>query len=422
MPGPLRARIAASPLGRALATRDARIFFGASLAAWTGMWMHRIGVAWLGWQLTGSAAWVGVIAFADLAPAILVSPLAGAVADRVDRIRLAMAAQALIAVQAATVAILAATGEITIGLLLVLELVGGIGASFAQPARQSLLPGLVGRSDLPAAVAANSFIFNVARFIGPGLAGPIIVLAGVAPVIACNAAGYAFATLSLLRLRLDPEARRGHPASSSLFGEMTDGIRQAARHPGLGPLLAFAAIGAVLLRSVQEILPPYVERLFGRGAESLALLTASFAVGALVVGLVVAARGRLAGTTRIAVGAIVAQAIATLGFVATGWFPLALLCAALIGGAATAHGTSVQVLAQLATPPAYRGRIMALWGMITRACPAVGALVLGATGDVFGLRLPTIVSACLALLLCAWGISRLPSMQRALEGADPSRA
>ncbi len=420
MPRPLRARIAASPLGRALATRNARIFFGASLAAWTGMWMHRIGVAWLGWELTGSAAWVGAIAFADLAPAIIVSPFAGAVADRVDRVRLAMASQGLIALQAATVAVLAATGEITIGLLLALEFLGGIAASFSQPARQSLLPGLVDRSDLPAAVAANSFIFNMARFVGPGLAGPVIVFAGVAPVIACNALGYAFATLSLPRLRLDPEARRGHPASQSLLGEMVDGVRQAARHPGLGPLLAFAAIGATLLRGVQEILPPYVERLFGRGAESLALLTASFAVGALAVGFVVAARGRLAGTTRIAVGAILAQALGTLGFVATGWFPFAMLCAAFIGGAATAHGTSVQVLAQLATPPAYRGRIMALWGMITRACPAMGAVVLGATGDLFGLRGPTMIAACLALLLGAWGLSRLRAMERSLEPTEPT--
>lgn len=414
----VRARIAASPIGRALATRNARIFFGASLGAWTGMWMHRIGVAWLGWELTGSAAWVGAIAFADLAPAVLFSPIAGAVADRVDRVRLTMAAQILIAVQATAVATLAATGSITIGLLLALEVVGGIGASFAQPARQALMPGLVARSALPAAVAANSLIFNVARFVGPGLAGPIIATAGVAPAIACNAVGYAFASLSMLRLTLDPAARRGHPATNSLFAEMTDGLRYAARHPGLGPLLAFAAVAAILLRGVQEILPPYVERLFGRGAESLAVLTACFAAGALFFGLIVAARGRLAGTTRIVIVAVLAQALATLGFVATGWFPFAMLCAALIGGAATCHGTSVQVLAQLSTTPEMRGRIMALWGMITRACPAVGALALGAAGDVFGLRLPTLVAAVLALLVAAWALSRLRRMAAVLESPE----
>ncbi|WP_376091117.1 MFS transporter [Roseomonas sp. CCTCC AB2023176] len=418
MPGGLRARILASPLARALGTRNARVFFGASLGAWTGMWMHRIGVAWLGWQLTGSAAWVGAVAFADLAPAVLFSPIAGAVADRLDRVRLTMAAQCFIAVQATTVAALAATDTMTIGLLVTLEFLGGIGASFAQPARQSLMPGLVGRSDLPAAVAANSLIFNVARFVGPGLAGPIIAVSGVAPAIACNALGYAFASLSMLRLTVAPEDRRGHPATKSLFGEMTDGLRYAARHPGLGPLLGFAAVAAILLRGVQEILPPYVERLFGRGAESLALLTTCFAAGALFFGLIVAARGRLAGTTRIVVVAILAQAVATLGFVATGWFPFAMFCAALIGGAATSHGTSVQVLAQLATTAEMRGRIMALWGMITRACPAVGALCLGGAGDVFGLRVPTIVAAVLGILVAVWGLSRLRRMAAVLEAPE----
>ena len=421
MPAGLRARLAASPLGRALSTRNARIFFGASLAAWTGLWMHRIGVAWLGWQLTGSAAWVGVVAFADLAPAVLFSPIAGAVADRVDRVRLTMAAQALIVVQATAVAILTATGHITIGLLVALEVVGGIGASFSQPARQALMPGLVPRATLPAAIAANSLIFNVARFVGPGIAGPIIATVGVAPAVACNALGTLFASLSLVRLDVDPAARRGHPATGSLLAEMTEGLRYAARHPGIGPILGFAAAAAILLRGVQEILPPFVARLFGRGAESLALLTACFAAGALFFGLIVAARGRLAGTTRIAILAVLAQALATLGFVATGWFPFAMLCAALIGGAATSHGTSVQVLVQLSTSAEMRGRMMALWGMITRACPAVGALLLGGAGDLFGLRVPTIAAVGLALLVTAWGLSRLHRMAAVLEAPERSR-
>ena len=315
------ARIVAGPLGRALATRNARIFFGASLGAWTGLWMHRIGVAWLAWELSRSAAWVGLIAFADLAPAVLVSPVAGALADRVDRVRLTMVSQGVIAAEALTVAALTATGGISIGLLFALELVSGSAASFAQPARQTLIPALVPREDLPAAVATNSLLFNVARFIGPGVAGAVIAAWGVAPAILCNALGQTFASLSMPWLRVDAAQRRGHPATNSLLAETLEGFRYVARHPGLGPIIAFSAATSVLLRGVQEILPPYVERLFSRGAELLAALTACFAVGALVSGLVVASRGRLAGTTRIAVLAILAQAAATAAFVATGCLP-----------------------------------------------------------------------------------------------------
>jgi MFS family permease len=406
-------------LTRALSHRNARIFFGASLAAWTGLWMHRIAVSWLAWELTGSAFWVGVVAFCDLAPAVVVSPFAGAVADRADRLRMTMLSQSAIGLNAAAIALLVAMDWMTIGLLLVLEVLGGIAASFTQPARQSLMPGLVPRADLPAAVALNSLTFNVARFIGPALAAPIIAVAGVWPPIALNALAYALATATTPLLRVEAAARRGHAATASLFGEMVDGLRYAARHPGLGPILAFSAVAAMLLRGVQEILPPFVERIFGLGAEALAGLTAAFGVGALAAGLVVAARGRLAGTTRLAVLGVAALALATAGFAATGWFAFGLLCAVLMGAAGSVHGISVQTLAQSASDPAMRGRVLSLWGLITRACPALGALILGAAGEVFGLRWPTLVAVALSLLAVAWGLSRMKRMAEALEGTGP---
>lgn len=402
-------------LTRALSHRNARIFFGASLTAWTGLWMHRIAVSWLAWELTGSAFWVGMVAFCDLAPAVVFSPLAGAVADRADRLRMTMLSQAAIGTNAALIALLVASGHMTIGVLLVLEVLGGIAASFAQPARQSLMPGLVPRADLPAAVALNSLTFNVARFIGPALAGPLIAVAGVWPAIAVNALAYLVATLTTPMLRVEAEARRGHPATASLFGEMVDGVRYAARHPGLGPILIFAAIAAVLLRGIQEILPPFVERNYGLGAEALAVLTAAFGIGALVSGLMVAARGRLAGTTRLAVLGVLALGLATAGFAATGWFVLGVLCAALMGAAGSVHGISVQTLAQSASDPAMRGRVLSLWGLITRACPALGALLLGAAGEVWGLTSPTLVAVAASLLVVGWGMARLPRMAQALE-------
>jgi len=379
--------------------------------------MHRIAVAWLTWEMTHSALWVGLVAFCDLAPAAVISPFAGAIADRVDRLRLATISQALIGLEAATVATLVATDTLQIEYLLVLELLAGTAASFAQPARQTLMPGIVGARDLPAAVACNSLVFNVARFIGPALAGPVIAAFGVAPAIACNALAYGSAVLTMPMLRMDPAHRHGHPATGSLLGEVREGFSYIARHPGLGPLLAYAASIGVLLRCVQELLPPFVERNFGRGAESLAMLTAAFGVGALVAALWLAARGRVTGASRIAIMAGLWQALATIGFVATGWFPFGLLCAALIGASASLHGVSVQQLAQLAAAPEMRGRVLALWGQITRACPALGALALGATGEVFGLRLPTLVAALLAILVFAWGMTRLNRIEAALEAA-----
>lgn len=404
-------------LGRALSHRNARLFFGASLASWTGLWMHRIAVAWLAWEMTESPFWVGMVAFCDLAPAVIASPLAGAVTDRVDRVRLAALSQGAIALQAAVIALLVVTGQITIGILLALEVFGGIAASFAQPSRQVLMPAIVPHADLPAAVACNSLIFNIARFIGPALAGPLIAAFGVVPAIIGNALGYLLACLTMPLLRIGPEDRRGKPGSSGISQQIAAGLAYAAGHKGLGPLLLYAALSGVLLRGMQELLPPYVDRLFGRGAESLAILTACFGIGALVSGLVVAARGRLEGVTRMAVWGGLAQAVAIAGFVATGYFSVAMVSAALIGAFASVHGVATQTLLQSATAPDFRGRMLSLWGLITRACPALGALALGAAGEAFGLRLPTLAATLLFVGVFAWGLSRLKSMERELEGA-----
>jgi predicted MFS family arabinose efflux permease len=307
------------------------------------------------------------------------------------------------------------TNSLSIGLLLMLESISGTAASFSQPARQSMMPGLVPRADLPAAVACNSLCFNVARFIGPALAGPMIALWGVVPAVLFNATSYFIATATMPLLRVDPAQRRGHAPEGGVLAEAVAGFRYAGRHPGIGPLLLFAATTSVMMRGVQEILPPFVERVFGRGANGLAMLTACIGIGALVSGLWVASRGRVEGATRLAVLAVAGQATATLGFIATGWFPLGLLAGALMGAAGSMNGISIQTLVQNAADPAMRGRVMALWGMITRACPAIGALALGAAGEWLGLRLPTLIAALLTYAAFLWGWRMLPVMARVLE-------
>jgi MFS family permease len=144
-------------------------------------------------------------------------------------------------------------------------------------------------------------------------------------------------------------------------------------------------------------------------------------VGALISGLWVASRGKVEGTTRLAVLAVAAQAVATLAFIATGYFPLGLLAGAFMGAAGSVNGISIQTLVQNAADPGMRGRVLAMWGMITRACPAIGALMLGAAGEAFGLRLPTLVFALLTLVAFVWGWRMLPHMARVLESRAAMR-
>ena len=380
--------------------------------------MQRVATDWLAWELTHSALWVSVIAFCNLAPSVVISPLAGAVADRIDRVRLTVASQFVAAGQAAILVLLILTGLIRVEFIAALAALNGMAETFAQPARQCLIPGLVPRVYLPGAVALNSLTYNIARFIGPALSGPMIVVWGVVPPIACNGFAFLFASLTMYLLRLDPAVRLGHRSTHSVLHDAIEGIRYVARHRGIGPLLLYAAAVGMLLRAVPEMLPPYVADLFGRDARGLATLASTMGFAALVGGTLVAIRGRLVGLTRIAVFAGLALALATACFVATHQFAVGVVCMGVMGAATTMHGISIQTLLQNSASSTMVGRVLSLWGMITRAAPAMGALGYGAASDFLGLQLPVLLGCLLCLLAWLRTRARLPRIAPVLEGSE----
>src|SRR5437762_9006148 len=195
-------RLLESPLV-ALPLRNANfgLYSAGSAISLIGMWMQRIAIGWLTWQLTESGFWLGVIAFADFFPVILVGPIAGAAADRWDRLKVVKISQAISLLQATALVALTASGHINIGLLVALTAFQGFIVAFNQPARLAMVPYLVPEADLASAVAINSVIFNLARFVGPMLAGLAIVWSGVAAAFAANAISYVPFLLALARIR-----------------------------------------------------------------------------------------------------------------------------------------------------------------------------------------------------------------------------
>jgi MFS family permease len=398
-----------SAIGGVFAQRNARIFYAGSVTCWTGSWMQRVATDWLAWELTHSVLWVSVIAFCNLAPSVVISPLAGAVADRIDRVRLTVASQFIAAGQAAILVALILTGLIRVEFIAALSALNGMAETFAQPARQCLIPGLVPRAYLPGAVALNSLTYNIARFIAAW---------GVVPPIACNGVAFLFASLTMYLLRLDPAVRLGHRSSHSVLHDAIEGIRYVARHRGIGPLMLFAAAVGMMLRAVPEMLPPYVADLFGRDARGLATLASTMGFSALVGGTLVAIRGRLGGLTRIAVFAGLALTLATAGFVATHNFAIGVVCIGVMGAATTMHGISIQTLLQNSASSVMVGRVLSLWGMITRAAPAMGALTYGAASEFLGLQLPVLLGCVLCSLAWLRARSRLPRMAPVLEASE----
>ena len=407
-----------SALGGVLAERNARIFYSGSVVCWTGSWVQRIATDWMAWELTHSTLWVGIIAFCTLVPSVVISPIAGAVADRTDRVRLTMISQYIAASQSVILLLLILTGTIRVEYMAFLAFCNGAAETFAQPARQCLLPGLVPRQYLPGAVALNSLTYNVARFIGPAISGPMIYAWGVVPSIAFNAVAFLYASVTMSMLRLDPAVRMGGRGGGSVLHDALEGMRYVTRHPGIGPLMFFAATVGMTLRAVGEMLPPYVSIVFGRGAEGLATLASTMGLAAMAGGFLVAIRGRITGLARISVGCGMLLALATAGFVATPWFPVGVVCIAAMGAATTMHGISCQTLLQNSAAPHMVGRVLSLWGMITRAAPAMGALIYGAAAEVFGLRIPVLagVLICAAVWIRTW--MKLKRLAPALEGTE----
>ena len=383
-----------------------------------GTWVHRVAAGWLTWQLTESGAWLGIIAFADLFTMVLLSPFAGAIADRVDRLWLFKLFQLLSLFQAVAIAILVFTGLVTIELLLGLTIYLGVCHAFHTAARHALVPTLVPHEGIGAAIGLSSFIFNLARFIGPAVAGIIIVTAGVGPAFAFNALSFTIFLVVLMRVevvRRDAIDKTG----GGIWSNIADGYRYTVAHPAIGPLLLLLIVSSFAARSIVDLLPGFAEDVFSRGAAGLAWLTSAMGLGATLAGLWLARRQGIVGLTGVVLAQLVVIAAALIAFVATDIFWVAIPALMLSGFAMIINGVGSQVLIQSTVAGAMRGRVMSLFTLILQGSPAFGTLIIGVVSESIGLRIPVAVAAVLCLAAWLWMLPRAAGVSRAFEGERP---
>ena len=377
------------------------LYSAGSAISLVGMWMQRIAIGWLTWELTGSGFWLGVVAFADFFPVILIGPLAGAAADRWDRLKVVMTSQAIGLAQATVLFVLTVTGHINIGLLVALTAFQGFVVAFNQPARLALVPSLVPQSDLASAVAINSIVFNLARFIGPMLAGLAIVWSGVAAAFAFNAISYIPFLLALARIRIAP-AHLTSAERRSIGFDLKEGIRYTATHPGIAALLVLMIALGVGGRPLNELLPGFADDVFRSGAGGLAIMASTIAAGAILGGVWLGHRAHAFGLIRVALSSSLAGALAAMVVVATDNLWAALPALFIFGSAMAASGIAIQTLIQLASAHDMRGRVMGLYGLIFRGAPAIGALGAGILSAYVGLRWTVFFGALLVVAIWLW--------------------
>lgn len=384
-----------------------------------GTWVQRIAIGWLTWTLTESGAWLGAVAFADLFPAVVIGPIGGVFADRFSRIKVIRIAQALLMIQALTLFGLTASGLITIWAVMALALINGVVIGFNQAARLALVPSLVPRADLSTAVAINAITFNLARFIGPAIAGVLIVTWGTAPAFGVNGLSYLAFLFALSRLKAADDIPPRRAGGRSVLGDMIDGLAYAARHTGIGTLLLLMLGLSLGVRPLIELMAGFAANAFQGGAEALAILSAVLGIGAIGGGLWLALRSRTTGRAGLVMLATAVSAFGALGFAASPDLYWALPCVAVIGFCLVVCGVSTQTLLQLAVDGSMRGRVLSLYGLIFRGGPALGALAMGGASEAFGLRWPLAVGAVAVLLLLIWAWRRHGAVSAAFED-DPA--
>ncbi|VAW13333.1 hypothetical protein MNBD_ALPHA09-2083 [hydrothermal vent metagenome] len=402
-----------------LANRNYAIWIGGNSVSLTAMWAQRIGIGWLAWELTQSVFWVGIIAAADLAPGLLVTPFAGIVGDRRDRLTLVRQAQGLSAVISAALAAMVLLDAADIYLLVALATAQGIAMGFKQPSRMALVRSLVVDKDLSTAIALNAVLFNLARFVGPLVAGGLILSQGLGSVFVFALLGSIFFVVTLKFVR--PLRREPAPASSSSPADAPlkgTAYAYAFSHPGIGPLLVLQFANGAFIRGFTELLPAYSDTVLGRGAEGLAIMSASIGVGAIFSGLWLAQREGVKGLTR---HIFVSQAIASVLVVVlagTATLLMASLLVGLIGFMLATTSIAALTLIQRATPEDRLARVMAILGVILHASPAAGALVMGAAADLVGFTIPLIAGGALCLAAVAYVLRREGVVRASLEAAD----
>ena len=401
----------------ALSHRNYRIYASGNLVSLVGVWMQRVAVGWLAWTLSHSGTWLGIMSMAEFFPVVFLSPVAGALADRRDRVGIIRVTQIAGSIEAVVLAILVYTGAITIELLFALTLMLGVFNAMAQPSRLALIPTLVDRAALPSALAINAIIFNSARFLGPAVAGIVIAQISVGAAFAVNATTYVVFLIAMTNLRGLPALPVG--ATQSVLKASAEAYLYATRHPGIAPMLLLFTVTTVGTRGFVELFPGFADTVFGRGPQGLSMLTSTVGLGAICGAVWMLLRPAIAGLTRLVLANTLVISLAILAFTATDRFALALPCVFLAGTAMTITGIGAQTLLQASVDIRIRGRIMALYGMIFRAGPAIGAVLMGSLSERFGLRLPLAVGALVSCGFWAWTRLKQGRMAETLE-AEPA--
>jgi MFS family permease len=398
---------------RTFAIPNYRYYVIGNWASTLGLWVQRVAIGWVTWELTHSTAWLGAMALAESGPTILFALFAGTLVDRIDYLRLLRITQFCTMLYSISLALFTFTDLMSVWVMFGLTIIRGIIVSFSRPSRMTVVYNLVGRELLPSALAMNSMIFNTSRFIGPAIGGALLVAVGSAWTFTLGAVLFGVFSICLRLIHFPPADTAGATGSAprqrrSMLTETWEGLQYIAQHPGIRPQLMLLVVTSIFAKPLTDLLPGFAAQVFDNGPHGLAMLLSFHGVGAMMGSLWLASRSGLRGLTAITLSTIILMSLGLLGFVATDIFWLACALSGLLGFAFITQSVSNQTLIQSAVDPALRGRVISVYGMVAQGVPSLGAFMIGIAAEHFGLRIPVAVGAliCLGVGVRGWFLRR----------------
>jgi MFS family permease len=372
-----------------------------------GTWMQTTAQAWLVLELTHSALLLGLVGVLQFLPMMMFSLFGGVLADRLPKRTLLLITQSIALVQAAILWILVITGTVQIWHIMLLAALLGVTQALDSPARQAFVNEMVGREDLPNAIALNSSLVNMARVLGPGLGGLLIAWLGVAPLFLLNAISFIAVIIGLAMISQQMlfalPGKRTNAQKIGTFQSLREGLVYAWRMPTV--LLVIGVIGVVALFGINfnVILPLYAIDVFHVGSAGYGLISAAYGLGALLSALWIAWGNRKPSIRTLLIAAFAFSAL-EIAFALSPFYILSFPLLIGIGFAQIVMTATANTTIQMVTPSALRGRVLSVYLLVYSGGMPVGNLLAGGLTTLCGAPIAFLLEAlpCLITALVGW--------------------
>jgi len=399
---------------RALRHRNFRLFFGGQSISLIGTWMTRVATSWLVYRLTKSSLLLGTVGFAGQIPTFLLAPLAGVMVDRIDRRKVLVWTQALAMVQSLALAWLTLSHRITIVQILWLSVMQGIINAFDMPGRQSFMIRMVeDRADLSNAIAINSSMVNMARLVGPSLAGLLIAATSEGWCFLVDGVSYIAVIASLLMMRVAHDAPQHHGAT--MVEQLRQGWVYVSRSVPIRSILLLFSVLSLVGWPFMVLMPIFAAQVLGGGPHTLGFLMGAVGVGSLASALSLVVRKSVRGLLKMIpiAGAVFGVGLVCFGLSRNLWLSLPMM---LVTGFGMMQGlTASNTILQTLVDEQMRGRVMSYYTMAFVGMAPFGSLMAGALAHAIGAPRTVIISGIACMIGSLWFWSRMAGIRNEMR-------